>query len=246
MKISGFTFVHNALTGGYPIIEAVAAVRDFVDEVVIADVESNDGTEAILPKICDRVLTSPWGGRDTTPNAFLKHIECEGDIIIFFEADEVYDDDLLSEIVWAIERGHTDISVWRVQVEQNFQRVREYPIPVHRVFPRGGGTYRIHPTIVPENSRLDIYTLPHSAGYLWDCCNNFRDNWLARKHQQAEIWGEPRHLMTAGHFAEPNEISEIEELDRLQGAHWLWAETPLKIPDVLRPLLGKTKYEVSL
>jgi hypothetical protein len=246
MKISAFTFIHNGLSGGFPFVEAIEAVRPYVDEIVAVDIASNDGTERILPQVCNQVLSSTWDGRDTTPRAFLKHVECAGDIIIFFEADEVYDDRLLGEILWAIEKGHNNLAVWRVQVEQNFQRIREYPRLVHRVFPKGAGTYHIHPTNLPNDPRYDIYHLPPTAGYLWDCCNNFRDNWLPRKQQQADIWGEPRHLMVAGHFTEPNEISEIEEIDRLQSTHWLSSYTPLAIPAVLRPLLGMTKYTVDL
>ena len=140
MKISGFTFCHNALSGGYPVVESIGAVRPFVDEIIAVDIESTDGTFNILDKLCDRVLTSTWDGRDTTPRAFLKHIECKGDIIIFFEADEVYDDNLLSEVLWAIERGYSHIGVWRLQLEANFQRCKWYPIPVHRIFPKEEGT----------------------------------------------------------------------------------------------------------
>lgn len=246
MKISGFTFGHNLIEGGYPILEAVNAVRPYVDEVVAVDIESTDDTPRILRRICNRVLTSTWDGRDTTPRAFLKHVECNGDIIIFFEADEVYDDKLLSEALWAIERGHFNLGVWRIQLSQNFQRCRQYPIPVHRIFPKGGGSYHLHPTNLPENSRSEITIMPQSAGYLWDCSNVFRDNWLQRKKNQAEIWGEPRHLMVAGHFTEPNEISEAEELERLNEEHWTWTHTPFNLPEVLRPLVGRTKYSPGI
>lgn len=245
MKISGFTFIHNGLDGGFPFVEAIQAVRPYVDEVIAVDIESTDGTFNILDKLCDKVLTSSWDGRDTTPRAFLKHIECKGDIIIFFEADEVFDDNLLSEALWAIERGHDNIAVWRIQVEQNFQRVRQYPIPVHRIFPRGGGSYRIHPTNLPD-ARFSIHILPPSAGYLWDISNCFRDTWFQRKQNQSEIWGEPRSLMVAGHFTEPTEISKIEEEDRLNEAHWLWTSSPFALPQILLPLVGKTRYEVNI
>ena len=245
MKISGFTFAHNALEGGYPIVESISTVRPYVDEVIAVDIESTDGTFNILDKLCDKVLTSSWDGRDTTPRAFLKHIECKGDIIIFFEADEVYDDNLLSEVLWAIERGHENIAVWRIQVECNFQKVRQYPIPVHRIFPKGGGSYRIHPTNLPD-ARYDIHVLPPSAGYLWDISNCFRDNWFQRKQNQSEIWGEPRSLMVAEHFTEPVEITVIEEENRLQQACWQWTSTPLNIPAILLPLVGQTRYTVNI
>lgn len=245
LKVSGFTFGYNLIESGYPIIEAVAAVRPFVDEIIAVDMLSKDDTWRVLRQICDRVLTGPdWAGcgRDATTKAFEYHAQCTGDIIILFEADEVYDEGLLAEIRMALEMGYTDIGVHRIQIEQNFQRIRAYPEPVYRIFPRGGGNYRNHPITCPEG----ILILPPHAGLLWDCAGCFRDNWLKRKANQARVWGEPRHLMAAQHFALPNEISEAEELARLEEPHWTWRTTPLKIPWVLLPLVGKTKYEVRI
>ena len=243
MKISGFTFCHNGIEGGYPIVESISAVQPYVDEVIAVDIESTDGTYAILDKLCDKVLTSSWDGRDTTPRAFMKHTECKGGIIIFFEADEVYDDNLLSEALWAIERGYHHIGVWRLQIECNFQKVRQYPIPVHRIFPKGEGNYHIHPTNLPD---FPVHILSPDAGYLWDCSACFKDNYWQRKQNQSEIWGESRSLMVAEHFTEPAEITVIEEENRLQQACWQWTSTPLAIPDILRPLVGKTKYTVDI
>lgn len=243
MRISGFTFGHNLIEGGFPFFESISAVRPFVDEIIAVDIESTDGTFRVLDKLCDKVLTSSWDGRDTTPRAFMKHTECKGDIIIFFEADEVYDDNLLGEALWAIERGYSHIGVWRLQVECNFNKIRQYPIPVHRIFTRGEGSYHIHPTNLPD---YPIHVLAPDAGYLWDCSACFRDNYFSRKKNQAEIWGESRSLMVAEHFTEPTEISKIEEENRLQQPCWTWTSTPLSIPAILQPLVGKTRYEVGI
>lgn len=246
MKISGFTFAHNAIEAGIPIIEAIAAVRPYVDEIVAVDMDSTDGTRDILTRLCERVLTSPWQGRDTTPNAFLKHIECQGDVIVFFEGDEIYSEQLLREVQQYLMQGWTNLTVHRIQLEQNFQRCRQYPVPVHRIFPKGAGTYHIHPTIYPGNARIGVREVPIEAGLLWDISNCFRDNWLQRKRIQSEIWGEPRHLMVAEHFTQPNEITAEEELARLNEPHWAYKTSPFDLPDVIKPLVGKTRYEVSL
>lgn len=243
MKISGFTFGHNLIQGGFPFCESIAAVRPYVNEVIAVDIESTDGTFRVLDLLCDKVLTSSWDGRDTTPRAFLKHVECSGDIVVFFEADEVYDDNLLSEALWAIERGYRHIGVWRLQLEANFQKVRQYPIPVHRIFPKGEGSYHIHPTNLPD---FPVHVLSPDAGYLWDCSQCFRDNYWQRKQNQAEIWGEPRSLMVAEHFTEPTEISRIEEENRLQQPCWTWTSSPLKLPQILLPLVGQTRYSPNI
>lgn len=244
MKISGFTFGYNLISGGYPIVEAVEAVRPYVDEIVAVDAGSTDETGYVLKHICHKCVTGPaWEGRDIQHRIFELHQEyCQGDIIVLFEADEVYDDNLLAEALWAMERGHFDIGVHRIQVTQNFQRIKEYPVPVHRIFPKGGGTYRNHPTACPEW----VTVLPASSGLLWDCSNCFRDNWADRKRGQAQVWGESRSLIVNQHFTMPNEVEYGRELQELEAAYWTWPTTPLNIPDVLKPLVGQTRYRVNL
>lgn len=246
MTVSAFTLTHNCLTAGIPIIESLEAVRDYVDEIVVVDMQSTDQTPKILRRLGARVLASPWphpaNPRDTLNHAFELHRECKGDTILFFEADEVFDDRLLKTIRWKMIAGQNNLAVWRLQLEQNFQRCRWYPIPVHRVFPKGQGSYVQHPT---NCCQPETYTLPPSAGFLWDCSNNFRDNWFGRKQAQAELWGEPRALMVGEHFTEPVEISRVEEEVRLNEAHWQWTGTPFDIPAILRPLVGVTNYAHS-
>jgi len=238
MKISAFTFGYNLIEGGFPIVQAIEAIRPFVDEVVAVDCQSTDDTKRVLQATCHKVIDGPaWEGRDIQHHVFGLHRQCEGDIIILFEADEVYDESLLSEIHWAIEKGYTDIGVYRIQIEQNMQRIREYPTPVYRVFPKGGGNYQNHPTQCLDNT----YVLPPSAGYLWDCSNNFKWNWQQRKANQSQVWGLPRDLSVSKHFAESNFVEP-----NFNDAHWEFTSTPLAIPAVLKPLLGMTKYQVNI
>lgn len=246
MRISGFTFGHNLISSGYPIVEAVKAVRPYVDEVIAVDMESTDNTRAVLDQLGCKVLTSPWAdatwrGDTVLVQAFNLNLQYCGDAVVFFEADEVYDDRLIGFIHNKLEwDGPHNFAVQRVQLEMNFQRVRWYPIPVHRVFPRGDGSYPLHPTIPPDYADV----LPPELGYLWDCAACFRDNYITRKQTQAELWTHVRRLRVAKHFAEPNEYQD--EAAYLAEPEWTWRETPLVIPDILRHHLGKTRYEVHL
>jgi len=220
-------------------VQAVEAIRSYVDEVVAVDCQSTDDTRRVLQATCHKVIDGPaWEGRDIQHQVFELHRQCEGDTIILFEADEVYDESLLSEIHWAIEKGHTDIGVYRIQIEQNFQRIRCYPEPVYRVFPKGGGNYQNHPTQCLDST----YVLPPTAGYLWDCSNCFKYNWATRTINQAKVWGNPHTYVVARHFVEPNIMSE----DFFSQPHWGFTSTPLAIPTVLKPLLGMAKYSVDI
>lgn len=248
MTTSAFTLTHNCLTAGIPIIESIEAVRDYVDEIVVVDMESTDGTLGILKKLGVKIIRShQWpyidNPRDTLNVAFNLYTEyCQGDTILFFEADEVYDDKLLQTIRWEIIVGRNNLAVYRLQLEQNFQRCRWYPIPVHRVFPKGQGTYVQHPT---NCCQPDTHTLSPSEGFLWDCSNCFRDNIEGRRQAHSEIFGTPRRLFVPEHFTQPVELLETEEREILRQPHWEWTGTPFNIPSVLRPLVGVTDYRQS-
>lgn len=245
MMISGFTFVHNAIAGGYPIVEAIRSVQPHVNEVVVVDMQSTDGTRELLEKLGIWVIRGLWGNQagETLRQAHYLYRQCGGDIIIHFEGDEVYDSHLLDNVIYLIDQGVTDIAVHRIQLEQNFQRCRWYPEPVHRIFPRLSPTRKEGHT---TNRHSQATVLSPENGYLWDITNCFRDNWLNRVRKQAELRGEiePQYLMTPIHSMLPAEISEAEARQWLYaGRHWEWMTTPFAIPDILKPLLGQVRYE---
>jgi hypothetical protein len=259
MKISGFTFVHNALVGGYPIVEAIHAVQPYVDEIVVINCASTDGTKDLLEKLVDisiydifgknkriplRVLDGEWGNEagETLRQAHNKYIECAGDMIVHFEADEVYGDRLIRSIINHVKAGHDSLSVYRLQLEQNFQRCRWYPEPVHRVFSRLSGVRKKgHTTDQHEKSFL----LTEKNGYLWDITNCFRDNWFDRVEAQAKLRNEkPNYLITGHHCTWPVHLKEKDARQWVySGKHWTWKHTPFNIPEILNPLVGMVKYE---
>lgn len=243
VKVSGFSFVHNALAAGYPLLEAVHSVLDYVDEMVIVDCQSDDGTRKLLERLGVRIIDGQWGNRagETLKAAHALHCQCAGDVIIHFEADEVFDRSLIKEINIEIEMGNHNLAVWRLQLEQNFQRCRWYPEPVHRVFPKGAVVKEGHTTNWHDKARV----IEPKWGYLWDITNCFRDQWLKRNHQQANLWNEePQYRRVPIHFTHSELVPDVDRF--LSEPHWTWETTPFVIPEILRPLVGKTKYEVAL
>lgn len=98
MKISGFTYIRNGFTYGYPFLSSIASFLPLVDELVIIAGDSIDGTtEALLdlkdPKI--KIFHSRWdddkriGGSifAQQTNLGLQHVT--GDWAIHLQADEV-------------------------------------------------------------------------------------------------------------------------------------------------------------
>lgn len=244
MKISGFTFLHN-YSAGYPIREAVKAIGNYCDEVVAVDMQSTDGTRAVLESLGCRIIDGEWGTKAemTLCKAHALHTECRHDQILHFEADEIWDDRLVYAAVTMASNGFPSLAVHRLQVEQNFQRVRWYPELVHRVFRKGqatkdparGHTTKEHESAVP---------IGPEHGFLWDVTNCFRDQFVARAVQNSELWEqEPNFKRVPIHSHMPvKQMSEEEIAAFLAEPHWTWKETPLAIPEILRPLLGVTCY----
>jgi len=249
-KVSGMTFVHNAIESGYPIVEAIKAVEPYVDDVLVIDMESTDATRDHLFRMNVRIAPGAWlpgEAGECLKQAHALHTLCRHDQIIHFEADEVWEDGLISYARSLIEDGVQDLEVCRLQVTQNWQRVRWYPTLVHRVFRKG--------TVIKEGESTDrgkatrLPCIGPDFGYLWDCASTHRDNYIPRMKKQAELWGhpEPIYRITPYHFTmQPQTLTEEQVHEYLKSPHWLWRNTPLDIPMILRRLVGKECYEALL
>lgn len=248
--ISGFTFGHNLISTGYPIAHAVRAVMPYVDEVVAVDMQSDDGTREVLQRLGCRVIDGQWGSEAdvTLDRAWALQSECRGDVIVHFEADEVFDDRLIRQITTGIRHNaESQLAVMRIQVEQNFQRIRWYPHRVHRVY-RNGTMARAGHTTKADFGESYADLIPADYGYLWDCSNCFRDNYVARVQQQAAWWNnsQPAYRRVPLHFLEAAEMEPGQVEAFLAEPQWTWQTTPLAIPEILRGLVGTVKYEAKV
>ncbi len=98
MKISGFSFVKNAVKLFYPIEEAIRSALPLVDEFVIACGDSDDGTTELIRSIGDpkiRIIETVWDPAHFVKgavNAVQTNIAldaCTGDWCFYLQADEV-------------------------------------------------------------------------------------------------------------------------------------------------------------
>jgi len=98
VKVSGFTFVRDAVRLGYPVRESVTSVLPVVDEMIVNVGDSEDDTLGLIesipsPKI--KVVESRWdpllrsGGRVLAAQADLALSHCAGDWAFYIQADEV-------------------------------------------------------------------------------------------------------------------------------------------------------------
>jgi hypothetical protein len=118
LKVSGFTFVRNAITYDYPIVEAVESILPLCDEVVVAVGRSEDDTLGLVRSIPSdkvRIVETVWddglreGGRVLaveTDKAF-HAIAPDADWAIYIQGDEVLHEQYLPAVREAM-RAHRD------------------------------------------------------------------------------------------------------------------------------------------
>ncbi len=100
MKVTGFTFIKNAVKFQYPILEAIHSILPLCDEVVVAVGDSDDGTRELVASIHPqkiRIIDTVWdeslhqGGHvlaAETEKAF-NAIGNDSDWCIYIQGDEV-------------------------------------------------------------------------------------------------------------------------------------------------------------
>ncbi len=122
MKISGFTFVRNAVKYDYPIVESIRSILPIVDEFIVSVGNSEDETLSLIesigsPKI--KIYHSTWddslreGGKVLaveTDKAFA-HISPQSDWCFYLQGDEVVHEKYLPVIQQEMQRyaGNTDV-----------------------------------------------------------------------------------------------------------------------------------------
>lgn len=120
MKISGFTFIRNAVKNDYPIVEAILSILPICDEFVIAHGNSDDETLMLLKSIESekiRIIQTVWddsireGGRtfaQETDKA-LKAISPDADWAFYIQGDEAIHEKYLPVIKKAMQENlHND------------------------------------------------------------------------------------------------------------------------------------------
>ncbi len=102
MKVSGFTFARNAVRYGYPLEPAIRSVLPVVTELIVNVGASDDGTLGLVKSIGDRrlvVVESAWDedlverGHVLAEQTDIALAACNGDVCLYFQADEVLHED---------------------------------------------------------------------------------------------------------------------------------------------------------
>ncbi len=122
MKVSGFTFVRNAVQYDYPVVEAITSILPLCDEFVVALGNSSDTTRELIqsinsPKI--RIIDTVWddslrqGGQTFAleTNKAFENISPDADWAFYIQADEVVHEQYHTTIKEAMVKYKDDLGV---------------------------------------------------------------------------------------------------------------------------------------
>jgi hypothetical protein len=119
MKVSGFTFVKNAVKYGYPVVESITSILPVVDEMIVCLGDSEDGTNELIASIgTDKIklIHSVWdnslreGGKvlAVETNKALDATANDSDWLFYIQADEVVHEQYHESILDAMRKYRDD------------------------------------------------------------------------------------------------------------------------------------------
>ncbi|MFD1141382.1 glycosyltransferase family 2 protein [Larkinella insperata] len=122
MKVSGFSFIRNAIKYDYPIVEAIQSVLPLCDEFVIAVGRSEDNTLDLIRSIPSgkiRIIETVWddtmrqGGRvlAVETDKALAAVAPDSDWAFYIQGDEVLHEQYLPVVQEAMHRYKDDSAV---------------------------------------------------------------------------------------------------------------------------------------
>lgn len=147
MKVSGFTFLRNALMNGYPFEESIRSLLPIVDEYVVAVGTSEDQTLETVNAIADpkiRIVETTWNesmqdrGYVYGQQKMIAQFNCTGDWAFYLEGDEVLHEDELSLIDKAMRDNLNDQDVEALYFNfyHFYGTAQQYGIAGYRKAPR--------------------------------------------------------------------------------------------------------------
>ena len=149
MKISGFTFIKNAVAYDFLVVESVRSVLPVVDEFIIVAGDSSDGTDELLkvfdgePKV--RIIRTVWdtqtydrGGMIYAQQTDVGLRACTGDWCFYIQSDEIMHHDALPVIREACAKYLDDRRVegFLLKYVHLYGDYRHYIDSLHFAYPR--------------------------------------------------------------------------------------------------------------
>lgn len=261
MKVSGFTFVKNAIVYDYPIVEAIRSILPICDEVVVAVGKSDDETLALIQSIDPvkvRIIETEWdeslreGGRVLaleTDKAF-QAISKDSVWAFYIQGDEVVHEQDLEVIKSAMQRfEHEDQVDGLLFNYKHFYGSYDYIGASSTWYPNEIRVIKNNPKIYSyrdaqgfrknENEKLNVVDIPASIyHYGWvkkpEAMQRKQENF--NKYWHDDAWVDQNVLKAEAYDYEKH----VRQLLPFRGSH------PQVMLDRIARLNWKFDYDLSL
>ncbi|TCN87124.1 glycosyltransferase family 2 protein [Shewanella fodinae] len=157
-KISCFLIVCNEADR---IAQCLAPLQGWVDELIILDSGSTDGTVEIAKKYTSKVHCTDWPGYGPQRNRALAM--CQYDWVLTIDADEVVTDALKAEIDAVLSVAKPDANMikipWKTYFFGKFLNHGRYTAPQGKLFYKVGAKFKerqVHETLLQPNQRIKV------------------------------------------------------------------------------------------
>jgi glycosyltransferase involved in cell wall biosynthesis len=231
MKVSGFTFLNDAIKHGYPFREAIKSALPICDEFIAVVGPAEDGTVEALNEIGDskiKIIRSQWNPHVWTyvfgQQSNIALFNCTGDWAFYIQGDEILHEN--------------DYELLRTQMQQHLDNTNVEGIAFdyvhfygnHNTQAYGPRWYRKEVRIIRNNVRA---IFPNDAQYPILIKNNKKSRYLKAVVSGAKMyhygWVNSDYLKTGGQKKTTNydQVDGIT-LRRFEGTH------PQIMKDVLR------------
>lgn len=257
MKVSGFTFVKNAVMLGYPAIQSIKSVLPICDEFIVNVGKSDDDTLSLIGSLGDpkvRIISSTWNenmhikgfvyGQQKT----IAHYNCTGDWAFYIEADEVVHEEDLPKIYDSMRRHLSNPKVEALV----FDYIHFYGN--HLTYIDSPGWYRRAPRIIrntlraysPDGLFFVVLTDNKKGRYPYAASSNARmfhygwvrseDEMNEKSRQVNKYWGKEPYKV-AYEDIDPSVLREFKGSHPLVMREWL--------PDTLMPFHPNKNYKLT-
>ncbi len=269
-NLSGCVFIKDCFKGAFCLFESMYQLLPLCDEFIVMDLGSTDGTLEALKEIEAhnskvKIVHSNFYENDAAIFAKLANDligMCNYPSVLYYQADEIWHEALVQLTEEILDKGERDLSFWRVQLKYNFQWVKWFPHPVHRVGPKenmnfkndGMNTDRTFDARLVSNWDMGNFikwgekykaaptTLPlHEMILDVSLTGGFLENIPERRRMHMPFWGENINDI---HMPADEDIMRLDDWMELQRGNSFWGktETNFNIPEIMKYHLGRKTY----
>ncbi len=278
--LSVCVFIKDCFKGAFCLFESMAQLMPLADEFIVMDLGSTDGTLEILQEIETandkvRIVHDTFYKNDASVFAELANkviAECNHSRILYYQSDEIWHENLIKLTKDALNQGLEDCSFWRYQLRHNFQIVKWYPRPVHRIGNKGSLTFLDDGMNTDKSFSAKMITSKDEKGndkwgsehYLqWadsykprptelptnemildvSLTGGFLENIPDRKRMHAPFWNEDP-VNPAMDINEEQMPVDRWIVKNRNDANWYKQTSPFDIPQIMKWHVGKQRYEL--